>query len=191
MTKYNRHIAAIALSGMLLSSCAPIDKKNTYNESAVGHDAVVMYGKIKSSRPVDIKGTNTGAGMTVGALGGGAAGSAIGQGRGNVTAIIAGAIIGGIVGAAAEQSMKDQQGIEYIIRLSETGDTRSIVQAIAKTDTPIPVGQCVMIQVSGEYQRVLPDSDPEDCPAPPKRKKQHVKTKLHDGSATTVIEHDE
>ena len=68
-------------------------------------------------------------------------------------------------------------GIEYVIKFAETGDTRSIVQNIAKTDTPVARGECVMVQMSGNYQRVLPDDDRSDCHIVASHKK-HIKTIL-------------
>lgn len=191
MSSTSRHLAAISAVSLLLTSCAPVNKNSTYSEHEIGKNAVVMYGVVKSSRPVAITGDNSGAGMTVGAVGGGLAGSAIGKGNGSIAAIIAGAVIGGVAGAVTEQSLRDQQGVEYIIRMSETGDTRSIVQSIAKNEAPIPTGQCVMVQVSGSFQRVLVDQDPSDCPAPPKHKRQHTKTKIKGTVAETTVEHDD
>jgi outer membrane lipoprotein SlyB len=184
---YRRSIATLAITCLLLSSCVPPNKANTYAAGETGQDAVILYGIIKSSRPVEVTGTNTGTGALVGAAAGGGAGSAIGSGNGTIGAVIAGVIIGGIAGAAAEQAMKDQQGIEYIIKFSETGDTRSIVQTVPKADMPIANGQCVMVQMSGQYQRVMPNADPADCPAPSKRKTKRTKTKIKgSGSETTI-----
>jgi len=178
-------VPCIALSLLMLTSCAH-QNQNTYGDAEVGHDTMVLYGIVKSARQVDIKAQNTGTGATLGAVGGGVAGSQIGNGRGSVVGLLAGAIIGGIAGSIAEQSLKDRQGIEYIIKMSETGDTRSVVQNIAKTDVPIAKGQCVMVQISGSYQRILPDDDISDCPKPVKHKK-HIKTvTTHQGTTTEI-----
>ena len=129
---FRRTVAAIALTSMLVAGCQPVDPKNTYTAAEAGHDAVVLYGVIKSSRPVNIQGNNSGTGAVLGATAGGLAGSAIGDGRGSIAAAIAGVVIGGIAGAAAEQAAANQQGVEYIINFPETGDTRSIVQALRR-----------------------------------------------------------
>ena len=177
MKSCQKSITFITICSLLLCSCAHPNQSN-YGEAEVGHDMVVMYGIVKSVRKVDITGKNSGTGATVGLVGGAAAGSAIGNGRGSLIGLVAGAIIGGVAGGIAEQAMKDRQGIEYIIKFSETGDTRSFVQNIAKTDIPIAMGQCVMVQMSGHYQRVLPDDDISDCPKPVKRKVHHTRTVL-------------
>jgi len=43
-----------------------------------------------------------------------------------------------------ESASQDNQGIEYIVKSSETGDTRSIVQNIPKNETPTAARECVM-----------------------------------------------
>jgi len=180
-----RKTIAIATTAFMLASCAHPDQ-NTYGDTEVGHDTVVLYGIVKSVRKVDVKAQNTGTGATIGAVGGGVAGSQIGNGRGGIVGLLAGAVIGGVAGAMAEQSLKDRQGIEYIIKMSETGDTRAVVQNIGKNDIPIEKGQCVMLQLSGHYQRVLPDDDADDCPKTVKHK-QHIKTvTTHQGTATEI-----
>jgi outer membrane lipoprotein SlyB len=164
-------IALLTLVAFSLSACAQ-PSQNNYGEADVGHTAVIAYGFVKSERQVDITGQNSGAGAGVGALAGGLAGSTIGRGNGSIIGLLGGAIIGGIAGAAAEQSLKDRQGIEYIIKF-QNGNTESIVQNIAKKDSPIEAGQCVMVQFGINYQRVLPDDDEEDC-RPISRHKKHL-----------------
>src|ERR1700744_4591039 len=103
----------IGLAMLILSACVHQDQ-NTYGEHEVGHDAVVMYGIVKSVRHVEVVRPSSGTGAGIGAVGGGLAGSAFGHGNGSLAAIIGGALIGGIAGAVAENSLKDNQGIEYI-----------------------------------------------------------------------------
>ena len=153
--KLSRTICIVMTMLLLASGANP--SQNTYNDTDVGHNAVILFGTVISERPVDIKGTNTGGGAGLGMLAGGVAGSTIGRGNGSVLGVLGGAVIGGIAGAMAEQAAKDRQGIEYIITFALTGQTQSIVQNIAKTDTPIAEGECVMVQMQGTYQRVLPD----------------------------------
>lgn len=184
----SRKAIILATASLFVSACQPVNRNNMYTADEAGHDAVILYGTIKSFRQVDIKGNNTGAGALVGATAGGLAGSTIGSGNGSIAATIAGVVIGGVAGAAAEQSMANQQGLEYIINFPETGETRSIVQTIAKDQAAIPVGQCVMVQMGGNYQRVLPEEDASNCPKPSKRKIKHTKTKLKSGDSETTIE---
>jgi outer membrane lipoprotein SlyB len=168
-----RRLLALTFAAcLLLTACHP-PSQNNYGEADVGHTAIIAYGIVKSVRPVDITGQNSGTGAGVGAVAGGLAGSTIGRGNGSILGLVGGAIIGGIAGAATEQALRDRQGIEYIIKF-QNGNTQSIVQNIAKTDAPIDKGQCVMVQFGTNYQRVLPDDEDEDC-----RPIKHVKKHHH------------
>ena len=62
----------IAMAVLTLTSCAQQDQ-NTYNGGELGHDAIVMFGRVKSVRQVDVLRPSTGTGATVGAVGGGLA----------------------------------------------------------------------------------------------------------------------
>ena len=175
-----RIIALITSLVFTLSACAP-PSQSQYGDQDVGHNALILFGTVLSVRPVDIKGTNSGAGAGVGALAGGVAGSTIGRGNGSIVGLLGGAVIGGIAGAMAEQALKDRQGIEYIVKFPSNGTTQSIVQNIAKKDTPMDVGQCVMVQMNGTYQRVLPSPDQSECHPAPKHRKHHHSDDDHQG----------
>jgi outer membrane lipoprotein SlyB len=151
----------IALTTVLALTACGQPSQNTYNEADIGHNAVILYGIVKSVRPVDIKAQTTGVGAVAGAGAGAVGGSYLGRGGGSLIGLIGGAVIGGIAGAVAEQQLENRQGIEYIVKFN-SGLTQSIVQNIAKTDKPIDKGECVMVQMSGTYQRVLPTDD-SDC----------------------------
>lgn len=169
-----RLIVSLALIPLLLSACAQ-SSQSQYSDQDVGHNALILFGTVISERPVDIKGTNSGAGAGVGVLAGGLAGSTLGRGNGSVIGLLGGMVIGGITGAITEQSLKDRQGIEYIVHFPVNGTTQSIVQNIAKKDTPIAEGECVMVQMNGTYQRVLPAPDDTECddPKPVRHRHKH------------------
>lgn len=141
--------AAAALSG-----CAT-QGQNRYSYQDVGRATAVEFGTIIASRPVDIKGQNTGVGGAVGAAAGGLALSNVGRGSGNLAAILGGALVGAAAGAIAEQAMSDRVGIEYVVTLAN-GKTITIVQEQAQGDKVFGPGERVMVQTSGTYQRVLP-----------------------------------
>ncbi|MBI3441828.1 MAG: hypothetical protein HY052_08540 [Proteobacteria bacterium] len=136
----------------LLSGCAETAGQNLYDAGEVGKQADIVFGKILAVRHVKVQAEPSGVGTAAGMAGGGLAGTNVGNGNGTIGAVIAGAIIGGIAGSAAEKAMADRVGVEYIIR-KEDGKTISIVQNISKDDVPLKVGQRVMIQTSGEYQK--------------------------------------
>lgn len=147
-----RLIAAfLALS--LLTACAANQGQNVYNEGEVGKQANIEFGVIKAVKHVKVqKEKGTGIGAVGGATAGGLAGSQVGNGNGSVAGAVAGVLVGAIAGEMAERKLAEQVGIQYIIR-KENGKTVSIVQNINKDDEPLHVGQKVMIQSSGEYQK--------------------------------------
>lgn len=146
-------VLSVFLAGML-AGCAT-QGQSRYSYQDVGRATSVEFGTVVASRPVDIKGQNTGVGGAVGATAGGLAMSNVGQGSGNVAAIVGGALLGAVVGALAEQAASDRVGIEYVITLAN-GKTITIVQEQAAQDRVFGPSERVMVQISGNYQRVLP-----------------------------------
>jgi len=138
----------------ILSGCAN-NGQNRYSYSEVGHATLAVFGTVVSTRTVDINGKNTGTGAAVGAAAGGIAGSQFGNGGGNAAATLAGVIIGAAAGAMAEQALADRTGLEYVIALTN-GKVLTIVQEQNKGDRVFNPGERVIVQASGQYQRVLP-----------------------------------
>ena len=145
--------AALLGAMLVLAGCAT-QGQSRYSHQDVGRATVVEFGTVVASRPVDIKGQNTGAGGLVGATAGGLALSNVGQGTGNLAAVLGGALVGGVLGAVAEQAVSDRVGIEYTITLAN-GKTITMAQEQAQEDRVFAPGERVMVQTSGTYQRVL------------------------------------
>ncbi len=132
--------------------------QNQYGFADVGKATNVEFGTVISMKQVSITGRNTGAGALVGGAAGMGAGSYIGRGSGQAWGQGGGLLLGLIAGAVAEQAISDRKGIEYIITFTD-GQTRTIVQNIVDGDAAIAVGQRVMVQTQGQYQRVMPATD--------------------------------
>ncbi|MDE2337551.1 MAG: hypothetical protein KGL10_09590 [Alphaproteobacteria bacterium] len=139
-------------AAVALSACAQPQSRGVYNQSEVGKQTDVELGKIIGVRHVKVQAQDTGVGTLGGAAAGGVAGSTAGGGKGAILTAIAGAVVGGIAGDAAERALRNEIGIEYVIR-KDDGQTVSIVQNIGKDDKPLHVGERVMIQTDGSYQR--------------------------------------
>jgi outer membrane lipoprotein SlyB len=148
-----KRLTACLLLATLLTGCNQAGQ-NRYGYQDVGRNSVVKFGTVISMREVEITGQNTGIGATAGAAGGAIGGAYVGSGGGSLGAMIAGALIAGVAGHIAEQAISDHRGIEYTIT-EEDGQTVTIVQNLNKDETPIKQGQRVMVQSSGNYQRVL------------------------------------
>ncbi len=142
----------LVCAAFTLSACAQSQSRDVYNAQEVGKQTDVEFGRILGVRQVKVQSQDTGVGTLSGAAAGGVAGSTAGGGKGAILTTIAGAVIGGIAGEVAERQLRNKIGVEYIIR-KEDGQTVSIVQNIDKSEKPLGVGQRVMIQTDGSYQR--------------------------------------
>ncbi|HEX4608227.1 MAG TPA: hypothetical protein VH092_08475 [Urbifossiella sp.] len=157
----------LLLSVSLLTACTQ-PGQNRYGYQDVGQASIVVFGTVISEHPVEITGQNTGVGATAGALGGALGGSYIGNGGGSLAGMLAGALVAGVAGHMTEQAISDHSGIEYVVT-TEKGVTLTIVQNYVEGDPSIRPGQRVMVQTSGQYQRILPAGDlPEKIKRPKK-----------------------
>ena len=163
----SHHAIASALLLTLLSACQH-PGQNRYGYQDVGKATSVQFGTVISLRPVDITGKNTGTGALIGAAAGAGGASYIGSGTGSIGAALAGALIAGLAGHMTEQALSDRTGVEFVVTL-EKGETNTIVHNKVEGDPEIKEGQRVMVQTSGDYQRVLPA---EKLPTKVKRPKK-------------------
>lgn len=148
-----KSLAAI-MALTLLTACQH-PGQNRYGYQDVGKATRVTFGTVVSYRLVQVQGRNTGTGALAGAAGGALGGSYIGNGGGSLGGMIAGALVAGIAGHMVEQAIQDYDGVEFTVAL-ENGEILTIVQTFEKEVEGIKDGDRVMVQQSGEYQRVLP-----------------------------------
>ena len=146
----------ISSTALLLAGCQN-PSRNAYKYDEVGKTSAVSFGTVLATRQIDIIGQNTGVGAGVGAVAGAGAGSYAGAGSGNIWATGAGLIAGAAVGAIAEQGLSNRKGTEYTVIL-ETGITLTVAQEAPAEERTLNVGERVMVQNTGGYQRVLPAS---------------------------------
>jgi len=149
-------VASALMIALMAAGCAR-QSQDVYRYNEVGRSVAVSFGTVVAVRPVDIIGQNTGLGAGLGGVAGAGVGSQIGQGAGNAWAMLGGVIIGAVAGAAAEQVVADHEGVEYTVTL-ESGVTLTIVQETPTGERILGVGERVIVQNAGGYQRVLPAS---------------------------------
>lgn len=177
MTKTLIKVIAPCLAVVALTGCQRNIDPNTYAAGAVGEASFTYQGTIISARKVhvtgheNLEGNTTGIGL--GAVAGGLAGNQIGSGSGNVAATVGGAVIGGIAGAFAEKALKEQDGMEYAVKLTN-GSMMTVVQGL---EGAMAVGQRVLVMVSQDGRsRVVPDNsgyqDVQPMMSGPTQKKQ-------------------
>jgi outer membrane lipoprotein SlyB len=148
-----RAVAFALLPALSLSGCAH-PSGSTYQASDTGRTIETAQGSVVSARSVKISGEADAVGpLAGGALG--AAGSALGF---NGLALVA--VIGGVIGAGlgyiTQQQLKNRDGIEYVLQMDD-GRAVLLVQDRAADEVPLANGTPVLVQVSGQYTRVIAD----------------------------------
>ena len=149
--------AAFALVPALsLAGCAH-PSGSTYQAGDVGRTIETAQGSVVSSRAVEISGDTNAVGPLAGGAAG-AAGSALAFSGGGNTGLIA--VLGGLIGAGigylSQQQLNNREGIEYVLEMDD-GRTVTLVQNRAGDEVPLADGTPVLVQVSGQYTRVIPD----------------------------------
>lgn len=135
-------------------ACVPSKQTGTsYSRDEARAVQNVKLGTVVDATPVQIEGTNSGAGGVVGGVIGGLAGASVNDGvTGDIVAVIAGAA-GAIVGAKTEDAATKAKGMEYTIRLDD-GEVISVVQAIDPKAIAIEAGDEVKLLSQGGTYRV-------------------------------------
>ena len=148
-----RAVALLLVAALVLAGCAH-PSGTTYEAGDVGRTIETTQGSVVSSRTVKIAGESNAVGPVAGgALG--AAGSALAfQGSGLVAVI--GGVLGAGIGYLTQQQLNNREGIEYVLQMDD-GRTVTLVQNRASDEAPLPDGTPVLVQVSGQYTRVIAD----------------------------------
>lgn len=141
-------------SMFVLSACAT-PGQTQYSWMDAGQTITTEFGTVVDVTPVHIQNPNTGIGAGVGGLAGAGVGSQIGKGDGQLAGVLIGLVAGAIAGEIAEQAAQNKDGLAYTVTL-KNGKTITIAQYKNSNDAIINVGDRVMVQTSGAYQRVLP-----------------------------------
>jgi outer membrane lipoprotein SlyB len=137
-----------------------------YGYSEVGQVQVVQFGTVIAIRDIEIMGESSVGGAIAGGAAGAAAGGNVGGGTGTAVAVVAGAVVGATAGAALERAIRKRGGVEYTVVL-ENGKTITVAQNVSEKDVIHKNNDRVIVQINGQYQRVLPaNSLPEEMKKP-------------------------
>jgi outer membrane lipoprotein SlyB len=148
-----RAVAGLAAAALLVAGCAH-PSSSTYDSGDVGRTIETAQGSVVSSRPVKISGDVNAVGPVAGgALG--AAGSALAFEGSGLVAVIGG-VLGAGVGYLTQQQLNNREGIEYVLQMDD-GRTVTLVQNRTSDEPPLPDGTPVLVQMSGQYTRVIAD----------------------------------
>ena len=148
-----RAVALLLTAALVLAGCAH-PSGSTYEASEVGRTIETEKASVVSSRMVKVAGDSNAVGPLAGGALGASSSALLSRGSGLV------AVIGGVVGAGigylTQQKMNNRDGIEYVLQMDD-GRTVTLVQNSAAEEAPLPAGTLVLVQVSGQYTRVIAD----------------------------------
>jgi outer membrane lipoprotein SlyB len=141
---------------LLMASVAACSHPSTttYGDKEVGQTIETAPGSVVSSRVVDVAGdpgfVGAGAGAAVGAAGGGLAVN----GPASLLVAIVGGLVGAGIGYMTEKQLGDRDGIEYVLQMDD-GRLVTLVQNRENGEQPLPDGTPVLVQLNGQYTRVM------------------------------------
>jgi outer membrane lipoprotein SlyB len=174
------HRSACCVVLMVSVAACAHPSSTTYGDKEVGQTIETSQGSVVSSRVVDVAGepgfVGAGAGAAVGASGGALAVN----GPASLLVAIVGGLVGAGIGYMAEKQMGDRDGIEYVLQMDD-GRLVTLVQNREDDERPLPDGTPVLVQLNGQYTRVMAhpnavdrnagsgwvDPDAPDAGAPP------------------------
>jgi len=150
-------IATVLGVGFSLVGCsASAPSGSVYKSGEALKPQEVRMAKLLSVRPVQIEtSSSTTAGTMAGGAIGGVAGSQMGSGRGTEAILggLIGATVGAIAGSATEKMANKSDALELTVKMDDTGQVMSIVQA---SDESFTAGQAVRVLVQSGKYRVAP-----------------------------------
>lgn len=159
---------------LAVSACNPKLGGDDYDVQSVGQISKTLKGVVVATRKIKIRVDNPqepGVGAGAGAIGGALAGSTIGGGsRMPLISAVAGGIAGGVAGHLIESKLKEQDGIEYQVKL-DRGDLITIAQGaepkmvvgqrvlVIESDPKLQVGRGgVLVESKATRSRIVPDN---------------------------------
>jgi outer membrane lipoprotein SlyB len=148
------HRTACCVALMVSVAACSHPSGTTYGDREVGHTIETAQASVVSSRVVDVAGEpgfiGAGAGAAVGAAGGGLAVN----GPASLLVAIVGGLVGAGIGYMAEKQIGDRDGIEYVLQMDD-GRLVTLVQNREDDEQPLPDGTPVLVQLNGQYTRVM------------------------------------
>ena len=129
--------------------------QSRYKYSEVGQIQNAEFGTVIGVRDIDIIAESSSSGGIIGGVAGAVGGAHMGGGSGSLVTLVAGAVIGANAFSALEQAVRNRGGVEYIVIL-RNGKTITVAQNVAPKDIIHNLNDRVLVQINGEYHRVLP-----------------------------------
>jgi outer membrane lipoprotein SlyB len=144
-------LAATLAASAFIAACTT-SSPDVISRSDAQRLSTVLDGKVLSTRPVVVDGTQSGVGAVAGGVVGGVAGSSVGGSRESLAVGVIGAVVGGVIGNAAERAATREEALEILVQL-KGGERRAVVQA--KGSESFEPGDAVIIVTTGGKARVM------------------------------------
>ena len=151
-----RPAAGLGMVALLLAGCSH-PSSTTYDAADIGRTIETSEGSVLASRIVEI----TGGTDFVGPVAGGAAGAATSgltfRGSGGGSIAVLGGLVGGGAGYLLQQVANNRQGIEYVLKMDDGRVVTLVQNREDNEEEPLADGTPVLVQISGQYTRVMVD----------------------------------
>ncbi len=149
----------LALSIVLVPSCANLGSLNKVGANEVGSVAQVISGTVVSARTVraDASSTDKNVGTGIGAALGAGAGSLLGSGSGRVVSTVGFGVLGAMAGRGVGKYANQSDAQELVIRADGSKAQYRVTQPIYEELGPIPVGTHGTLQYGAAGSKFVPD----------------------------------
>ena len=149
-------LTLVAVTVGMMEGCTPNISPDVIQSGNANEVTNTVQGKIVSMRTITVKGNDNSLGALGGAALGAVAGSAIGGGtRMNVGGALVGAGAGVLLGNVIQDKLSTQQGIEYIVKITEGGHKGNLLTIVQGAGSQsYTMGQCVYA-VEGAHARIV------------------------------------
>ncbi len=159
----HRTVCCVVLMASVAACSHP--STTTYGDSEVGRTIETSQGSVVTSRIVDVSGEPGFVGAGAGAAVGAAGGSLAVNGPASLLVAIVGGLVGAGIGYMSEKQLNDRDGIEYVLEMQD-GRLVTLVQNREDDEQPLPTGTPVLVQLNGQYTRVMAHPSALDYNAP-------------------------
>lgn len=149
----------LALSLVLVPSCANLGSLNTVSANEIGSVAQVISGTVVSARTVraDASSTDKNLGTGIGAAVGAGSGALLGSGSGQIVSSVGFGVLGAMVGRGIGKYANQSDAQELVIQADGSKAQYRVTQPVYEQIGLIPVGTHGTLQYGGAGSKFIPD----------------------------------
>lgn len=149
----------LALSVLLVPSCANLANLDRVANNEVGSVAQVIPGTVVSARTVriDASSSDKNLGTALGTAIGAGSGALLGKGKGQIVSAVGFGALGALAGRGVSKYANQADGQELVIQADKGGAQYRVTQPVYEQMGIIPVGTHGNLQYGGSGSKFLPD----------------------------------